>query len=272
MRLPSLLSIVYTLLLPRQGWAHFSLTELQPISGFSEACTQAYETPLSACTVADFYQGTSCSPQCVAFLEGMTRLINAECNGLTAYPSTLIGMFFQKTAVEKLCANTEVTTVSAGGAGQGSTPSSMTAGLSSQTTSASLSSSPTRTTATSSFNVVVKTTTTSSSSKQLTTSSSQTTSTVASSTTSSGLTFGGGSVVTPVQTGQVTASPSDSGTGQSSPTQSSQNAGGGGGSGGNNNGNGGTVLDAARTGHGCALGFSRIFYAMVCLGAVFWIF
>ncbi len=115
MRITQWMVIASTSFFSHRTLAHLSLAELQPISGFSDACTQAYETPLTDCTLSDFYEGNPCSPECVAFLEAMTTRLNDECSGTTAFRNTLIGMFFKKTAVQQLCAGIEGTTVTVDG-------------------------------------------------------------------------------------------------------------------------------------------------------------
>ncbi|KAL8897271.1 MAG: hypothetical protein Q9207_007294, partial [Kuettlingeria erythrocarpa] len=123
MRTLNAFAVIGALLFIPRSQAHFSLTQLQPIAGFSEQCTQAYEMPLAPCTIADFYKGAKCSPQCFDFLEARTKLLNDECRGITAFPNTLIGMFFKGTAVDELCANVGVETVSTAAASQISAPS-----------------------------------------------------------------------------------------------------------------------------------------------------
>ncbi|KAL8828647.1 MAG: hypothetical protein Q9170_006513 [Blastenia crenularia] len=198
----------------------------------------------------------------------MTSLLNDECRGITAYPNTLIGMFFQKTAVKRLCPNVGVTTVSAAGAGQGSEPSqiqspieaSMTAAPSTQISLlpatpsqisisvTSITSEISTTTAASSILSTTATLSTStvadfSSAAPSTASSSTSTSTtsiaVVSSVPSSGPDGGDGTTSSSPQNTAVSTSSAK----QSNPTAGSQSSHTGGG--GNNNGNGGTVLDAA---------------------------
>ena len=81
-----------------------TLSQFQPINGFSQACVNAYNTPLTGCTAADFEQGY-CSSNCIAFLEALTRILNAECGGTSAYPNTLIGSFFSGEGTSELCPN-----------------------------------------------------------------------------------------------------------------------------------------------------------------------
>ncbi|KAL8727228.1 MAG: hypothetical protein Q9166_006192 [cf. Caloplaca sp. 2 TL-2023] len=237
MRARRWITVANVSLLARQSLAHFSLTELQPIAGFSDACTQAYATPLTDCTTTDFYKGSTCSPKCIAFLEAMTTLLNDECRGTTAFPNTLIGMFFGKTAVEQLCPGVEVTTISAGGADQGSEASET---ATAESTSLSSSS---QTTSTIVKTATMTATSTASAAAASTTSSIQTSNSVTSSTIASGIDLGGASSATVIQTNTASASAPTSSAAQSSPTGTDQDSSGGGG--GNNNGNGGTVLDEA---------------------------
>lgn len=241
MRLPPCIAIAATFLFAFHGLAHFSLTELQPISGFSDACTQAYETPLTDCKISDFYEGNICSPECVAFLQDMTRLLNDECRGTTAFPNTLIGMFFGKTAVQELCSGAEVTTASAGGA-DSSEPASAESTSPMSSFSSSISTSTIVQTAT-----MTATSTASSTGSSLTSSiqSSVTTSPSPTSANSGQDSSDGSSNTSTLPETAPTPVSSPSGT-QTGPTNSNQNSGGR--NGGNNDGNGGTVLEAASTG------------------------
>lgn len=81
-----------------------TLAQFQPINGFSQACVNAYNTPLSGCTASDLEQG-SCSTTCIAFLEALTKILHAECGGTSAYPNTLIGSFFKNEGTGMLCPN-----------------------------------------------------------------------------------------------------------------------------------------------------------------------
>ncbi|KAL8686095.1 MAG: hypothetical protein Q9218_007352, partial [Villophora microphyllina] len=257
MRSRNLAIIAGAVLFAREGLANFSLSQLQPIAGFSDMCTKAYNTPLTACTISDFYQGSTCSPQCVDFLEKMTKLLNQECKGTTAFPNTLIGMFFQKTAVQKLCATVSIVAVPPTGAGQGSEPSSGgSATMSSAASGASgqgslipfvgasaTASSQSSSIATSTSSQTTTTTVSPSSQSSTTTStasSTQTSVTLVTSTSSQRPGNGVGSASASPNTPSPVSSSSNT---QAKPTGPSQSNGGGGG--GNNNGNGGTVLDAA---------------------------
>lgn len=81
-----------------------TLSEIQQINGFSPACENAYNTPLSGCTATDFSNGV-CSASCIAFLNALTQIINAECTGTSAEPDTLMGSFFQHQGTGALCPN-----------------------------------------------------------------------------------------------------------------------------------------------------------------------
>ena len=85
-----------------------TLSLLQRISGFSSTCAQAYNTPLTYCTLSeltDHAPGRACSLDCVEQLERVSVSINTQCKGTRAYPDTLIGMFFNQTGVTTLCPN-----------------------------------------------------------------------------------------------------------------------------------------------------------------------
>ncbi|KAK0507998.1 hypothetical protein JMJ35_009887 [Cladonia borealis] len=81
-----------------------TLSAIQQINGFSPACENAYNTPLSGCTATDFSSGV-CSGTCIAFLDALTQIINAECTGTSAEPDTLMGSFFQNQGTGVLCPN-----------------------------------------------------------------------------------------------------------------------------------------------------------------------
>lgn len=228
--------------------AHFSLSDLQPIAGFSDACTQAYETPFTECTLSDFYVGSTCSPQCIAYLEALTTLLNDECRGIIAYPNTLIGMFFKKTAIKKLCPNVGVTTITPAGAGQGSSPEPTAGSGDSVAAFTQVSVTPAGpsqisievTSTTSEAETTTAASSTLSTSTTPSTSSTTTSVVVALNPAFSGSAVNGGSASASSPT---TGGPSSSGTEQASPTAGSQTTNGG--AQGNNNGDGGTVLDAA---------------------------
>jgi len=81
-----------------------TLATFQPISGFSTTCDNAYNTPLSGCSASDFSSG-DCSMDCISFLEALTKVLNADCTGTSAYPNTLIAAFFNGQGTETLCPN-----------------------------------------------------------------------------------------------------------------------------------------------------------------------
>ena len=92
-----------------------TLTTWQPISGFSTACDNAYNTPLNGCEPSDF-ASRDCSMTCIAFLDALTKVLNADCTGTSAYPDTLIAAFFDGKGTQTLCPNV----LSGGGSGSGS--------------------------------------------------------------------------------------------------------------------------------------------------------
>ncbi|KAL8751299.1 MAG: hypothetical protein Q9199_006512 [Rusavskia elegans] len=255
MRLPRWIIVASTFLFIPYTLAHFSLSKLQPISGFSDACTKVYDTPLTDCALSDFYQGNTCSSGCVTFLGDLTARLNEECKGITALPNTLIGMFFNGTAIQQLCGGTQGTTDSAGGA---DSVESATV----ESTSATSSRSSTSTTST-----VVETATMTATSTTSTalpsTASSTLTSVVPSSTANAGQDSGDGSS-TATAGGSSTIGPSDA---QGSSTSTDPNGGSGGG--GNNDGTGGTVLEAASTGN--VKSIHGLFSCSACLALIMWI-
>ncbi|CAL8574039.1 hypothetical protein XPA_000013 [Xanthoria parietina] len=254
MRLPQWIIVASISLFTPYTLAHISLTELQPISGFSDACTQVYETPLTDCALSDFYQGNICSSGCIAFLQDLTARLNEECEGVTAYPNTLIGMFFERTAIQRLCGGTQGATASAVSAG----PVESTTVESTSATSSRFSSSTTST--------VVETATMTASSTTSTAdpsiASSTLTSVVASSTANAGQGSDVGSL-TAATGGTSTTGPSDA---QRSSTSTDSNRGSGGG--GNNDGTGGTVLEAASTGN--VKSIQCLLSCIACLTLVMW--
>ncbi|KAI4204486.1 MAG: hypothetical protein LQ350_001036 [Teloschistes chrysophthalmus] len=280
MRLHNLAAIAGAVVLAHQGLADFSLSQLQPIAGFSDACTEAYNTPLTDCTISDFYRASSCSPQCVASLEARTIQLNKECRGTTAFPNTLIGMFFQKTAVEKLCATVEASPNSS--ADQGSEPlatiSPPTSSASSApftqgsmmpfaSASATASSQPSSTAA----STGAQTTTTTAFPSSLSTSATSVTSTtltsvLVASTSSAGSGNGIESVSASSNTPTSASSSSDTSANPTGPSQSND-----GGGRANNNGNGGTVLDAASAANIGARASYSLSSVVVALVAALWI-
>ncbi|KAL9027906.1 MAG: hypothetical protein Q9196_003642 [Gyalolechia fulgens] len=238
MRALVLSAILFT---ARPSLAHFSLSELQPIAGFPDACTQAYESPLTDCTISDFYVGSTCSPQCIAYLEAFTTLLNDECRGITAFPNTLIGMFFQKTAIQKLCPNVGVTTATPAGAGQGPSPEPSAASTESVAVSITPATPSQISIQVTSTTLEIETTTAASSTLSIPSTSSSATSVVLASNTApseSAVDVGSASSSSP-----STGAASTSGAEPANPTAGSRRNSGGAQE--DNNGGGGTVLDAA---------------------------
>lgn len=94
-----------------------TLSQFQQISGFSDTCCDAYNTPLTKCAQTDFEHGRSCSNNCIEQLEQVSTLLNTACKGTKAYPNTLIGMFFEagSVGVSALCPTVQGSTGSVGG-------------------------------------------------------------------------------------------------------------------------------------------------------------
>ena len=92
-----------TLLLPLAQAKYFTLSDRQPISHFSEACTTAYNTPLKQCP--ELFSNRVCSMGCIQQLQEVSDLINDRCKGAKAEKNDLIGMFFRNIGVGALCAN-----------------------------------------------------------------------------------------------------------------------------------------------------------------------
>ncbi|CAO1599613.1 hypothetical protein XANCAGTX0491_003330 [Xanthoria calcicola] len=251
MRLPQWIIVASISLFTPYTAAHISLTELQPISGFSDACTQVYETPLTDCALSDFYQGNICSSGCIAFLQDLTARLNEECEGVTAYPNTLIGMFFERTAIQRLCGGTQAATDTVVSAG----PVESTTVESTSATSSRFSSSTTSTV----FETATMTATSTTSTAVPSVAPSTLTSVVPSSTANAGQ----GSDVGSLSAASSTTGPSDA---QRSPTSTGANRGSGGG--GNNDGTGGTVLEAASTGN--VKSIQCLLSCIACLTLVLW--
>ncbi|KAI4218284.1 MAG: hypothetical protein L6R36_009033 [Xanthoria steineri] len=251
MRLPQWIIVASISLFTPYTLAHISLTELQPISGFSDACTQVYETPLSDCALSDFYQGNICSSGCIAFLQDLTARLNEECEGVTAYPNTLIGMFFERTAIQRLCGGT-----------QGATDSVVSAGPVKSTTVESTSATSSRSSS-STTSTVVETATMTATSATSTAVPSIASSTLTSVVPSSTANAGQGSDVASLNAASSTTGPSDA---QRSPTPAGANRDSGGG--GNNDGTGGTVLEAASTGN--VKSIQCLLSCIACLTLVMW--
>ncbi|KAK4694792.1 hypothetical protein P7C71_g2850, partial [Lecanoromycetidae sp. Uapishka_2] len=97
-------SILAILILAPSLTAAITLSTFQPISGFSDTCNNAYNTPLNGCTASDFSTG-DCSMSCISFLDALTKVLNADCTGTSAYPNTLIAAFFNSQGTQTLCPN-----------------------------------------------------------------------------------------------------------------------------------------------------------------------
>ncbi|KAL8788933.1 MAG: hypothetical protein Q9213_001456 [Squamulea squamosa] len=180
----------------------------------------------------------------------MTTLLNDACEGITAFPNTLIGMFFKQTAVQELCAGIQVTTVSA----DGPDPST-TAIAESTSTIPSLSSSKSTST------VVETATMTDTSTSEPTTTLSTQTSVVASSTGHAGQNPVN-SAPTATADGSSVNSPSAT---QGSSANPDRNNGATGADTGDKNGNGGTVLEAASTGNVRSMHVLSPMAALICV-------
>ena len=79
------------------------LSQFQEIKGFSTTCTNAYNSPVPGCTLSDFSGNNPCSVTCFSGLQSISKLINTACQGVSADPTTLIGLFFQGKGVAALC-------------------------------------------------------------------------------------------------------------------------------------------------------------------------
>ena len=115
---------LFAYLIPSVTATLMTLSQIQPISGFSDTCSSAYNTPLTQCTPFELDNGRFCSMNCVILLEEVSALINTACKGTKTYPNTLIGLFLRGTAVQALCKNvldSGGSTGSSGGNGGGST-------------------------------------------------------------------------------------------------------------------------------------------------------
>ena len=100
-----------------QAISALTLSIFQQINGFSDVCTNAYNTPLTDCSNSDF-AGNGCSAKCIGFLDSLTNALEEACAGTSAYPNTLIGLFFRGEGVQTMCPNAGGTT-SANGGGYG---------------------------------------------------------------------------------------------------------------------------------------------------------
>ena len=103
MRPSSTWSSLVTLFLPLAQAKSFTLSDRQPISHFSEACTAAYNTPLTQCP--ELFSNRVCSMKCIQQLQDVSDRINIRCKGARAERDSLIGMFFRNVGVGALCAN-----------------------------------------------------------------------------------------------------------------------------------------------------------------------
>ena len=97
-------STVLALFYVLQAISALTLTTFQSINGFSDVCTNAYNTPLTDCSNSDF-DGQGCSAKCIGFLDSLTTALGEACAGTTAYPNTLIGLFFRGEGVQTMCPN-----------------------------------------------------------------------------------------------------------------------------------------------------------------------
>ena len=153
-----------------QTTSALTLSTFQPINGFSNACTKAYNTPLTDCSNADF-SGQGCSAKCIGFLDNLTNLLTTTCVGTSAYPNTLIGIFLAGNGTRTLCSNAEGSSSSSNngngygqGGGQSGVPVQSTgievsaSTTSTSTSSSSTSSSTPQAAATSSTTTIVATT------------------------------------------------------------------------------------------------------------------
>lgn len=100
-REPLLLHFVLLLLAPTA--LAYSLADVQQITGFGSACTNAYSTPFTSCTSNDFNGDAGCSTACAGSLAALLANVDEACNGHTAFPDTLIGLIFSGDAYHTLC-------------------------------------------------------------------------------------------------------------------------------------------------------------------------
>ena len=219
-----------------QASSALTLSIFQPINGFSDACTKAYNTPLTDCSNADF-SGRGCSAKCIGFLDNLTNLLTTTCRGTSAYPTTLIGLFLMGNGVHTVCSNAEASPSASNGGngygqgGQNGAPPVQSASI--EVTTSTTTSSTTTTTSISSSSSSSTSSTTSSTPQAATTSKTTkviptTTSTPKAAATTSTTTVVPITVtpeptttsVAVVETTVVPASPSDSSTGTSHTTSS----------------------------------------------------
>lgn len=102
-REPLLLLFVFLPLLLAPTALAYSLADVQKISGFGPACTNAYSTPFKSCTSNDFNGNQGCSTTCASTLAALLANVDEACNGHTASPDTLIGQIFSGEAYDTLC-------------------------------------------------------------------------------------------------------------------------------------------------------------------------
>lgn len=97
-----------------QAISALTLSTFQQINGFSDVCTNAYNTPLTDCSNSDF-AGNGCSAKCIGFLDSLTNALEEACAGTSAYPNTLIGLFFRGEGVQTMCPNAGGSSSASGG-------------------------------------------------------------------------------------------------------------------------------------------------------------
>ena len=115
----ALVLLLFPQVILAQASSALTLSIFQAINGFSDACTKAYNTPLTDCSNADF-SGRGCSAKCIGFLDNLTNLLTTTCVGTSAYPNTLIGLFLMGDGVHTICSNAEASpSASNGGNGHG---------------------------------------------------------------------------------------------------------------------------------------------------------
>ena len=102
------LCLIFARILPTAST--ITLSKFQPVTGFSEECTNTYNTPLSACTALDFADGRPCSQSCIMFLDTLTTTIQKACQGTKVHPDTLMGMFFTFHGTKSICPNAQGST------------------------------------------------------------------------------------------------------------------------------------------------------------------
>lgn len=108
---------LFTYIISTAAGTYLTLSQRQQISGFPDACSTAYNTPLYQCSQSEIEDGGTCSMGCVALLEKVSQRINTACQGTQASPNTLIGMFFTGVGVHALCPNVQVSGGSRGSGG-----------------------------------------------------------------------------------------------------------------------------------------------------------